>query len=489
MRGIRKSFPGVVALDGVELSLRGGEVHVLLGENGAGKSTLIKILSGAYRKDAGEIRMHGTLVDIQGPRDALARGIRVIYQELNLVPHLSVAENIFLGAAPTRWGGVIDWRQLEQRAATLLSELGMEINPSRPLHSLSLAHRQMVEIAKALATQASVLVMDEPTSALTSREVDQLFALVERLIVRGVAIVYITHRLDEVYRIGHRVTVLRDGRHVATHQLSEISVADLVRLMANREVGEHFPKRRTASGTELLRVEGLGRGRVLSDITLSLRAGEVLGVGGLLGAGRSELARVLAGADRADRGRMWVDNRAVVLRTPADAIAHRIGLLPEDRKAEGFVGGFTIERNIALPHGRKLAPWGFLPRQCEAALAAPLVTELRVKGTSSQPVRLLSGGNQQKVVLGKWLAGDAKIFIFDEPTRGVDVSAKIEIYNLINRLTAAGAGVIMISSELPELLGMSDRIVVMYGGRIQAEFEAATATQERLLSAALGLAS
>ena len=489
MRGIRKSFPGVVALDGVELTLRAGEVHVLLGENGAGKSTLMKILSGAYRKDAGEIRMNGALADIQGPRDALARGIRVIYQELNLVPHLSVAENIFLGAAPTRWAGVIDWRQLEQRAATLLSELGMEIDPSRPLHSLSLAHRQMVEIAKALATPASVLVMDEPTSALTSREVDQLFALVERLIARGVAIVYITHRLDEVYRIGHRVTVLRDGRHVATHQLSDISVADLVRLMANREVGEHFPKVRTAPGAELLRVEGLGRGSVLSDITLNLRAGEVLGVGGLLGAGRTELARVLAGADRADRGQMWVDGRAVMLRTPADAIGHGIGLLPEDRKAQGFVGGFTIERNIALPHGSKLAPWGFLPRQCEAALAAPLVTELRVKGTSAQPVRLLSGGNQQKVVLGKWLAGDARIFIFDEPTRGVDVGAKVEIYNLINRLTAAGAGVIMISSELPELLGMSDRIVVMYRGRIQAEFESATATQERLLGAALGLAS
>jgi ribose transport system ATP-binding protein len=489
MRGIRKSFPGVVALDGVELALRAGEVHVLLGENGAGKSTLMKILSGAYRKDAGEIRMHGAAADIEGPRDALARGIRVIYQELNLVPHLSVAENIFLGAAPTRWPGVIDWRQLEQRAATLLSELGMQIDPSRPLHSLSLAHRQMVEIAKALATPASVLVMDEPTSALTSREVDQLFALVERLIARGVAIVYITHRLDEVYRIGHRVTVLRDGRHVATHQLSDISVADLVRLMANREVGEHFPKVRTAPGAELLRVEGLGRGSVLSDITLKLRAGEVLGVGGLLGAGRTELARVLAGADRADRGQMWVDGQAVVLRTPADAIGHGIGLLPEDRKAQGFVGGFTIARNIALPHGSKLAPWGFLPRQCEAALAAPLVTELRVKGTSSQPVRLLSGGNQQKVVLGKWLAGDARIFIFDEPTRGVDVGAKVEIYNLINRLTAAGAGVIMISSELPELLGMSDRIVVMYRGRIQAEFESATASQERLLGAALGLAS
>jgi ribose transport system ATP-binding protein len=489
MRGIGKSFPGVVALDDVDLSLSAGEVHVLLGENGAGKSTLMKILSGAYRKDAGEILMNGAPADIQGPRDALARGIRVIYQELNLVPHLSVAENIFLGAAPTRWGGVIDWRELRRRAAQLLAELGMEIDPSIPLHTLSLAHRQMVEIAKALATQASVLVMDEPTSALTSREVDQLFALVERLIARGVAIVYITHRLDEVYRIGHRVTVLRDGRKVATHLLSEISVGALVRLMANRDVGDHFPKVRTAPGDELLRVEGLGRGTVLHDINLCLRAGEVLGIGGLLGAGRSELARVLAGVDRADTGRLRVDGQTVTFRTPADGIAHRIGLLPEDRKAQGFVGGFTIARNIALPHGRQLAPWGFLSRRCEADLAEPFVKELRVKGTSAQPVRLLSGGNQQKVVLGKWLAGNARIFIFDEPTRGVDVGAKVEIYNLMNRLTASGAGVIMISSELPELLGMSDRIVVMHRGRIQAEFDAANATQERLLSAALGLAS
>jgi ribose transport system ATP-binding protein len=489
MRGIGKSFPGVVALDGVDLSLAAGEVHVLLGENGAGKSTLMKILSGAYRRDAGEIRINGAVVDLQGPRDALARGIRVIYQELNLVPHLSVAENIFLGAAPTRWGALIDWPELTARAAKLLAELGMDIDPLLPLHRLSLAHRQMVEIAKALATEASVLVMDEPTSALTSREVDQLFALIARLIARGVAIVYITHRLDEVYRIGHRVTVLRDGRHVATRLLSEVSVSDLVRLMANRDVGEHFPKVRTPPGAELLRIEGLGRGRVLSDINLCLRAGEVLGVGGLLGAGRSELARVLAGADRPDSGRMWVDGQPAAFRSPADAIRHRIGLLPEDRKAHGLVAGLTIERNIALPHGRRLARWGFLPRRSEADLAERLVKELRVKGTRSQPVRVLSGGNQQKVVLGKWLAGNARIFIFDEPTRGVDVGAKIEIYNLINRLTASGAGVIMISSELPELLGMSDRIVVMHRGRIHAEFDSANATQERLLSAALGLAS
>ena len=489
MRGIRKRFPGVVALDGVDLTVHAGEVHVLLGENGAGKSTLIKILSGAYRRDEGEILVNGRPADIDHPRHALGLGIRVIYQELNLVPHLSVAENMFLGAIPTRWGGVIDWRELHSRAARLLADLGMTIVPETPVHRLSLAQRQMVEIAKALATEASVLVMDEPTSALTAPEVDQLFALVDRLVARGVAIIYITHRLDEVYRIGHRVTVLRDGRHVTTRRLSEVTVAELVRLMANRDVGAHFPRVRTAPGAELLRVEGLCRHGALADVTFCLRAGEVLGVGGLLGAGRTELARVLAGADRADSGRMFVDGQEVRFRAPADAIAHRIGLLPEDRKAQGFVGGFTIARNVALPHTLRLAPYGVLRDGCEAAMAEPLVTELRIKGTATQPVRLLSGGNQQKVVLGKWLAGDARIFIFDEPTRGVDVGAKVEIYHLMNRLTASGAGILMISSELPELLGMSDRILVMHQGRLQAEFQSADATQARVLSAALGLAS
>ena len=488
MRGIRKAFPGVVALDGVDLILHPGEVHMLLGENGAGKSTLMKILSGACRKDSGEIRVLGRDVAIDGPRAALALGIRVIYQELNLVPHLSVAENIFLGAAPTRGLGVIDWRRLFADTSSLMTDLGMDIAPATSLHRLSLAQRQMVEIAKALKDQPSILVMDEPTSALTSREVDQLFALIARLVAGGVAIVYITHRLDEVYRIGHRVSVLRDGRCVATTPLSEVSVTELVRLMANRDLGNHFPRQRTAPGIELLRVEQLGRRGALSGLSFSLRAGEVVGIAGLLGAGRSELARVLAGADRADAGSIVCGGKVVTFRTPADAIRRGIGLLPEDRKAEGLVAGLTVARNLALPHGRKLARAGFLPRRCEERFAEPVVKDLRVKATATQPVSLLSGGNQQKVVLGKWLAGDARIFIFDEPTRGVDVGAKVEIYNLINRLTASGAGIIMISSELPELLGMSDRILVMRGGRIAAEFGAADATQERVLSAALGLA-
>ena len=495
MRGIRKTFPGVIALAGVDLTLRSGEVHMLLGENGAGKSTLMKVLSGAYRKDDGEIRVGGRPVDIASPRQALDLGIRVIYQELNLVPQLSVAENIYLGAAPTRLPGVIDRRHLAESTQALLSELGMDLDAHARLSTLSLAQRQMVEIAKALrdsstslrAGQASILVMDEPTSALTSREVDQLFTLIGRLVARGVAVVYITHRLDEVYRIGTRVTVLRDGANVASHLLSDVTVGELVRLMANRDLSEQFPRRRGAAGATLLSVEGVGRKNVVRDVSFTLRAGEVVGIAGLLGAGRSELARLLAGADRSDTGRIVCGGQPVIFRSPADAIAKGIGLLPEDRKAEGLVAGLTVARNVALPHGRRLSRGGFLPAGCEERLAAPIVKDLRVKATPAQEARLLSGGNQQKVVLGKWLAGAARIFIFDEPTRGVDVGAKLEIYQLINRLTDAGAGVLMISSELPELLGMSDRILVMRGGRIQAEFDAAAATQERVLSAALGV--
>jgi ribose transport system ATP-binding protein len=493
MRGIRKAFPGVVALDGVDLSLRAGEVHMLLGENGAGKSTLMKILSGAYRRDAGEILIGGTRVDIGSPRDALARGIRVIYQELTLVPQLSVAENIFLGALPARALGFLDRRTLHTRTARLLADLGMAIDPRLRVGRLGLAQRQMVETAKALATPdenapaATVLVMDEPTSALTTREVGQLFALIQRLSARGVAIVYITHRMDEVFRIGQRVTVLRDGRVVATRALDEVTVSELVRMMANRDLTDHFPKVRAARGAELLRVERLSRAGALHDVSFTLHAGEVLGVAGLLGAGRTELARAIAGADRFDSGQLHVAGTAARFRGPADAIARGIGLLPEDRKAEGLVAGLTVARNIALPHGRRLARWGVLPSRCEADLAQPIGAELRIKATPTQPVRLLSGGNQQKVVLGKWLAGAVRVFIFDEPTRGVDVGAKVEIYHLINRLTAQGAGIIMISSELPELLGMSDRILVMHRGRIQTTLERDAATEERVVSAALGL--
>jgi len=506
MRGIRKTFPGVVALDGVDLTLERGAVHMLLGENGAGKSTLMKVLSGAYRKDAGEIRVNGQPVRIDDPRDALALGIRVIYQELQLVEQLSVAENVFLGALPTRRAGLVDWTALHAAASRLMTDLGMSIDPLTRVSRLGLAHRQMVEIAKALAASAeatanqgafaeasayqgvTVLVMDEPTSALTSREVDQLFALIERLASRGVAIVYITHRLDEVFRIGRSVTVLRDGRHVTTRAIDEVTVAELVRLMANRDVAEHFPKVRAPLGTELLRVEHLTRRGVLSDISFSVHAGEVVGIAGLLGAGRTELARALFGADAFDEGNVFVEGKPVRIDGPADAIACGIGLLPEDRKADGLVGALTMARNMALPHGSRVARFGVIGPTSEDDLAKPIAAELRVRATPTQSVRLLSGGNQQKVVLGKWLAGDVRVYIFDEPTRGIDVGSKVEIYRLMNRLTARGAGILMISSELPELLGMSDRILVMHRGRIQADIDAREATEERVLTAALGLA-
>jgi ribose transport system ATP-binding protein len=369
----------------------------------------------------------------------------------------------------------------------------MSIDPRTRVGRLGLAQRQMVEIAKALAepeaagARACVLVMDEPTSALTRREVEQLFALIARLSSRGVAIVYITHRMDEVFRIGERVTVLRDGRVVATRPLGEVAVAELVRMMANRDLSDHFPKVPAARGPELLRVEKLSRTGVLHDITLTLHAGEVLGVAGLLGAGRTELARAIAGADAYDAGVVTVGDTVVRFRGPADAIARGIGLLPEDRKAQGLVAGLTVVRNVALPHGRRVASAGIVSPRREMSLARPITEELRVKATPTQPVRVLSGGNQQKVVLAKWLAGNVRVFIFDEPTRGVDIGAKVEIYNLMNRLTARGAGILMISSELPELLGMSDRIIVMHRGRIQAEFDRGEASEERVVSAALGL--
>jgi ribose transport system ATP-binding protein len=490
MRGIRKAFPGVVALDGVDLEVRTGEVHVLLGENGAGKSTLMKVLSGAHAKDAGTIEVLGRRVEIEGPRHARALGIGIIYQELNLVPQLSAAENVFLGRERrTSWGLVDRGRQIAETEAALRT-LGTAIDPSRPVRLLGIAQQQMVEVAKALTEEARVLVMDEPTSALTESEIAALFAAIERLTARGVAVVYISHRLEEVRRVGHRVTVLRDGRNAATHDVAAVGVAELVRLMADREVSTHYPRRRGEAGEELLRVEGLGRAPAFRDVSFVLCRGEVLGVAGLLGAGRTELARAVAGVDPADSGRVVLKGREVALREPRHAIRLGVGLLPEDRKTEGLVLGQAVVRNLALPSVGRLSPWGVVDRRAETSLAARQVEELRIRTPSlGQPVGLLSGGNQQKVVLGKWLAADVDVLIMDEPTRGIDVGAKQEIYELMNRLTARGAGILMISSELPEVLGMSDRVLVLHRGRVSAQLDAAEATQERVLQAALGRAS
>jgi ribose transport system ATP-binding protein len=489
MRGICKRFPGAIALDGVDFDVRRGEVHVLLGENGAGKSTLMRILSGACARDAGEILVDGRAVTIQAPREAQALGIATIYQEFNLVPHLTAAENILLGQEPRRGLGFVHRRRLVDAAAARLSSLGCRVDPDRRVSSLGVAEQQMVEVAKALSGDARLLIMDEPTSALTTSEIDRLFETIRRLTTAGVGVVYISHRMEELARIGNRVTVLRDGRRIETRDLP-VATSTLVRLMVNRDVSEQFPPRTRCPGPEILRVEGICSSARVHEVSFSLRRGEILGVAGLLGAGRTELVRAIAGADRASGGSVRVGDRPVSIRRPADAIRAGIGLVPEDRKQHGLVLNATIASNVSLPQLPRLAAWGVVRRRRERALAAKWVADLRIK-TPSETTRVstLSGGNQQKVVLAKWLALDADVLIVDEPTRGIDVAAKADIYVLLDRLAAGGTGIIMISSELPEIIGMSDRILVMHHGRAQRMIDASEATQESVLQAALGLAS
>ena len=487
MRGMSKRYPGARALNGASLEVRRGEVHVVVGENGAGKSTLMKILSGAVRADAGEILLDGHRVDLDSPLRARTLGISTIYQELSLVPHLSVAENIFLGKTPTRWGGVVDSRRMRRDARRILDALGVSIDGDAPVHSLRLAQQQMVEVARALSDNARILVMDEPTSALSQREVEQLFATIARVISNGVAVIYISHRMDEVFRIGHRVTVLRDGSHVATRDIDDVTAAELVRLMADREVSDQYPRRRHARGEELLRVDRLDGGG-LKEISFTLHRGEILGVAGLVGAGRTRLARAIVGADPVGERRIVVRGAAERIDSPADAVRAGIGFLPEDRKLQGLVLPLSVERNISISHLSALARFGVVNHPKEHGEAESAIASLRIRTPGSeQRVLNLSGGNQQKVVLAKWLAAHADILIFDEPTRGIDVAARQDIYLLMNQLVENGAGLIMISSDLPEVLGMSDRILVMRGGRVTRELAAHEATDAAVLQAALGV--
>lgn len=486
MEGIRKAFPGVVALDGVHLEVRKGEVHVLLGENGAGKSTLMKILGGALRKDEGMIVLGGTPVAMKDPRHAQDLGIAIIYQELHLVPHLSVGENILLGREPVGRSGLIDQTRLLREAQEVLDNLHTGLDARTPVRSLSIAQQQVVEIVRAISLNARLLVMDEPTSALTESEIRSLFGTIRRLKESGVSIIYISHRLEEIFEIGDRVTVLLDGRNVGTYDLESITRPDLVRLMANREIKEHFPRARPPCGEEVLTVRNLGRPGVLHEISFSLRRGEILGVAGLLGSGRTELARAIFGLDRPVTGEVWIKGAPAGRMTPARAIRSGMGFLTEDRKSEGLILKLSVKENIVLASLDRMSAMGVVRTGEEVAEATRFVDELRIRTPGiGQRVMALSGGNQQKVLLSRWLCSRAEIFIFDEPTRGIDVGAKVEIYRLMNTLTEQGAGVLMISSDLPEVLGMSDRILVMRGGRVVAEIDAADATQEAVLRHAL----
>jgi ribose transport system ATP-binding protein len=487
LRNIRKTYPGVVALDDVDFDLCSGEVHVLLGENGAGKSTLVKILSGACQKTSGQIFLHGREIDIKHPRHAQDLGIRVIYQELNLVPYLSAADNIYLGRESTLLPGVLDRGKMLESAQKMLQDLGVSTDARKPVRDLGIAEQQMVEVAKALSTDARIIMMDEPTSALTESEIKQLFAAIHGLKQKGVSIIYISHRMEEIFEIGDRVTILRDGKRIGTRAIAEVSRPELIRLMVNRELKEQYPKLKIPRGEEVLRVEGLGRSGILKDINFALHRGEVLGIAGLLGSGRTELARVLFGADRADSGAIFVRGQRQEINSTRSAIRQKIGLVTEDRKSQGLLLKLSVKDNICLPSVEKFSRFGMMNCKRENEAALRYVRQLGIKTPGlQQRVMFLSGGNQQKVVLSKWLCSEADILILDEPTRGIDVGSKVEIYEWMNRLAAEGAAIIMISSELPEILGMSDRILVMRQGAIAGEFFAHQATQEDILQCALG---
>lgn len=492
--GISKSFPGVRALHNAQITVESGKLNAVLGENGAGKSTLMNILAGVFPADAGEIRINGELVHFANPRESTAAGISIIHQELNLVPHLSVAENIFLGREPVTPLGLVDRKTMCRDTAKLLQRLGLDVDPRTPVYKLRVGAQQLVEIAKALSTDARVLIMDEPTSAISEQEVAALFRIIGELKRDGVGIIYITHKFDELPQIADDVTILRDGEFITAAPFASLTNDEMVRLMVGRELAELFPKSTNTPGAEVLRVEGLSLadwqrpGRYLvQDVSLNVCRGEVLGIFGLMGAGRTELLHALFGLHpHATTGKVFVDGTEIMVDSPAAAIAAGLALAPEDRKQEGLVLPLSVAANVSMSALEKTKSWGFLSPSKEQQLAGNYATRLNVKTPHlRQLVRNLSGGNQQKVVLSKWLATNPKVLLLDEPTRGIDINSKREIYALIDELARQGLGVVMVSSEMPEILAISDRIVVLSEGRQTAELSRAQATEEQLLKAAL----
>jgi rhamnose transport system ATP-binding protein len=487
LSGITKQFGGVQALRGVDLTLLPAEVHALVGENGAGKSTLVKILAGIHRPDAGVMKVGGEVVVLRSPTHAQALGIAVVQQEPMMFPDLNVAENVFMGRHPRDRFGRVNWKRMYQEVDQLLASLGVTLSSHTPVQGLSVAEQQLVEIAKALSLQARVLVLDEPTAALSSHEVDELFAIVKQLRERGVAILFVSHRLEEIFAVADRLTVLRDGTHIITAPVSEMTTEAIIKYMVGRELSNLYPKSEAKIGEVVLEVRQLTRPGVFADVSFQLRRGEILGFAGLVGAGRTEVARVLFGIDQAESGETWLKGKQVRIRSPQQAMEYGIAYVPEDRHQQGLVMNFSIASNITLAILQLVSRLGLLDPRREQKIASEYSSQLSVRSAGvEQVVSALSGGNQQKVVLGKWLATNPSVLILDEPTRGIDVGAKAEVHRIISELAATGLAIVLISSELPEVLAMADRVLVLHEGRVTGTFTRSEATQERVMNAATG---
>ncbi len=482
-----KSFGAVHALVDGSITLYPGEAHALLGENGAGKSTLVKILGGVYRADSGELLIDGTPADFNGPGASREAGISIIFQEPALFPDLTVAENIFMGRQPLGSGRRIDRRAMERQAAEIFAGLGVRLDPARPARGLSVADQQLVEIAKALSLNSTVLVMDEPTAALTNVEVDRLFDVIATLRTQGAAVLFISHRLEEVFACCQRVTIMRDGRFVRTAPIEDMTIDAIIRSMVGRDLDTLFPKTHTAPGDAVLEVDGLSSAGVFTDVSFTVHRGEIVALAGLVGAGRSEVARAVFGIDGRDSGTVRLNGELLPAGKPRVAMSAGMALVPEDRRQQGLVMDLAIDQNVALASLAGLSHFGLIRRASEQSLARTWATRLQLKfGRLRNPVSTLSGGNQQKVVLGKWLARTPKLLIIDEPTRGIDVGTKAEVHRILDGLVAEGMAVLMISSELPEVLGMADRVVVLHEGRVAAELPRAEATEDAVMRAATG---
>ena len=485
LKNISKSFSGVEVLHNVSFELRPGEVHALLGENGAGKSTLVKIITGVHHPDKGEILLHGEPMHFSDARESRQAGIAAIYQELSLFPDLDVAENIFAGRQPVTIGGRVDWRKLYAEAGKLLESLGVKLDLKQKARTLSIAQQQMVEIARAFSINAQILIMDEPTSSLTLHEVDDLFRLVRRLRAEGTAIIFISHRLEELFSLADRVTVLRDGSYVDTRSMKDVTRDDLIRMMVGRTITNLFPKQDVQAGDVVLKVENLSRAGSFHDVSFELRRGEILGLAGLVGAGRTNVARAIFGVEPATGGSIQIEGREVVITSPQQAIGLGLAYVPEDRQLHGLIPAMSLTPNISLPMLDHYAQLGWLRDKSERKSAYDAALQMEVRANNIwQLARELSGGNQQKVVLAKWLSTNPRILILDEPTRGIDVGTKAAVHGLMSKLASEGMAILMISSELPEILGMSDRVIVMREGHVTGHFSRAEATQEMIISAA-----